>query len=376
MRCVFFGTYDERRHPRVRVLREGLEAHGHEVTVCNLPVGLDTAARVRLVQQPHRLPLFLARLLAAWARLLWRSRRLRDVDVVVVGYLGTFDVRLARRRFPGSLLVLDQMVSLGETVRDRGLASTSRFAAAVARVLDRLDRTAAAVADIVVVDTEAQGSRLAERHRRCVVHVGAPVDWFRQEPAPAPGEGQPVDVVFFGLYTPLQGAPTIGRALALVSPDAPIRCTMVGDGQDRAATEQAAAGSAVPIRWLDWVDTAALPALVAAHHVCLGIFGTNDKAARVVPNKVYQGAAAGAAIITSDTATQRAVLGDAALYVPGGDAAALARTLEELAGDRDALARSRARARDWAGTAAPERVVVPLLRALEDSLQRSSTTTP
>ena len=50
------------------------------------------------------------------------------------------------------------------------------------------------------------------------------------------------------------------------------------------------------------MPAADLPALVAGHDVCLGIFGTGDKALRVVPNKVFQGAAAGCAIVTSTRA--------------------------------------------------------------------------
>jgi glycosyltransferase involved in cell wall biosynthesis len=84
--------------------------------------------------------------------------------------------------------------------------------------------------------------------------------------------------------------------------------------------------------------------------VCLGIFGASAKAQRVVPNKVYQGAAAGCAIVTSDTAPQRRMLGDAARYVPAGDPAALADALRELADDNmrtkalQAAARARATA--------------------------------
>ncbi len=98
------------------------------------------------------------------------------------------------------------------------------------------------------------------------------------------------------------------------------------------------------MRWLDWVPAAELPALVAAHDVCLGIFGTGDKALRVVPNKVFQGAAAGCAVVTSDTAPQRRVLGDAAVLVPPGDADALADALLGLAGDREAAGRAAAHA--------------------------------
>jgi len=147
-----------------------------------------------------------------------------------------------------------------------------------------------------------------------------------------------VKVVFFGLYTPLQGAPTIGAAIAKVG-DGPVRWTMIGRGQERAATEAATAG--VGVTWLDWVDYDDLPRVVAGHDVCLGIFGATPKAQRVVPNKVFQGAAAGCAIVTSDTPSQRHALGDAAVYVRPGDADDLARAITTLAADRSELQRLR-----------------------------------
>ena len=83
-----------------------------------------------------------------------------------------------------------------------------------------------------------------------------------------------------------------------------------------------------------------------------------------MPNKVYQGAAAGCAIVTSDTKPQRRALGDAAVYVPAGDADALAEALPRLAGRPDELAAHRAAARARAVEAfRPEVVVAPLLDA-------------
>ena len=88
-----------------------------------------------------------------------------------------------------------------------------------------------------------------------------------------------------------------------------------------------------------------LPDEVASHHVCLGIFGTTAKAQRVVPNKVLQGAAAGCAILTSDTAAQRDALGDGAVYVPAGSPGALAEELAALVTDRQRLDEQRQQAR-------------------------------
>jgi glycosyltransferase involved in cell wall biosynthesis len=172
-------------------------------------------------------------------------------------------------------------------------------------------------------------------------------------------------VVFYGLYTPLQGTPTIGAALGAIAADAAaINVTMIGRGQDEAAAKSAAAGNKA-VTWLDWVPAAELPALVAKHDICLGIFGTGEKGRRVVPNKVFQGAAAGCAIITSDTAPQRRVLGDAAILVPPGDAGALAAALLELARDRGRLRELRTAARELAAKHfSPAQVVAPLIERL------------
>jgi glycosyltransferase involved in cell wall biosynthesis len=174
-------------------------------------------------------------------------------------------------------------------------------------------------------------------------------------------------VVFYGLYTPLQGTPVIGSALGMAAGAAdapPIEVTMVGRGQDEAEAKSAAAASKA-VTWLDWVPAAELPALVARHDVCLGIFGTGEKARRVVPNKVFHGAAAGCAVITSDTAPQRRVLGDAAVLVPPGDPGALAAALLDLARDRERLRELRTAARELAGKQfAPAQVVAPLMETL------------
>src|SRR5437660_1791208 len=71
------------------------------------------------------------------------------------------------------------------------------------------------------------------RDRAVVVPVGAPSAWFAE---PSTSDGEPLRVVFFGLYTPLQGAPVIGAALARLAGE-PIAVTMVGHGQDEAATK-------------------------------------------------------------------------------------------------------------------------------------------
>jgi glycosyltransferase involved in cell wall biosynthesis len=327
MRLVFFGTYDERHHPRVQVLREGLEARGHEIVECDAPLDLDTAARVRMVRQPWRGAALGGRLASRWRQLWARARSLPRPDAVVVPYLGHFDVHLARRLWRDVPLALDYFISGRDTAMDRGITSP-----AILSLLGRIDRAALRAADIPFVDVEGHLELLPHEHlaRAVVVPIGAPGLWFSR---PGRRPTGPLRVVFYGSYTPLQGAPVIGQALRLLGPEREkIRFTMIGRGQDLPATRRAA-GEDPGVTWVDWAEPEDLPAIVAEHDVCLGIFGTGAKALRVVPNKAYQGAAAGCAVVTSDTSPQRRALMESALFVPPGDPAALAQALRDLAAD-------------------------------------------
>ncbi|MFM8409028.1 MAG: glycosyltransferase, partial [Alphaproteobacteria bacterium] len=84
----------------------------------------------------------------------------------------------------------------------------------------------------------------------------------------------------------------------------------------------------------DWVAYEDLPARLRSADVVLGIFGGSQKARMVVPNKVWQAAAVGRAIVTADTPAIREV------FVPGEsirlverDPSALAAAIRELAAD-------------------------------------------
>jgi glycosyltransferase involved in cell wall biosynthesis len=379
MRLLFFGTYDAAAHPRAAILRDGLAGHGATVQECNVPLGLSTAARVSMLRRPWTLPRLVLRLVRCWATLVQRSARYRrgesSPDAVVVGYLGHFDVLLARRLFPHVPVVLDHLIGASDTAADRGVGTGLRH-----RLLRRLDEAALGSADVVVVDTDEHLAALPDRHRRraLVVPVGAPASWYADgstysggtgNPGGTDGTDRPLRAVFFGLFTPLQGAPVIGTALgSLVDDDVDV--TMVGSGQDHEETRALAVRNR-RVTWVDWVPPDRLPELVARHDVCLGIFGTGPKALRVVPNKVFQGAAAGCALVTSDTAPQRRVLGEAAVLVPPGDAGALATALRDLAADRDRLRAARSAASGLARSSfTPAAVTAPLFTRLQAVVPR------
>jgi glycosyltransferase involved in cell wall biosynthesis len=238
-------------------------------------------------------------------------------DAVIVGYPGHLDLRAARRAARGAPVVFNPLVSLWDTlVEDRRRFRPDSLAA---RALRAVDRRALRTADLVVADTAANADFLAElggipRERVAVCLVGAEERVFRPGWT---GGGLPL---FVGKLIPLHGVETILAA------GRPIR--VVGSGQ----LEPLLRARPPEIEWVPWVEYERLPEELYRSGCALGIFGTSAKAARVIPNKVFQALACGAPVVTANTPAARELLadGESALLVPPGDPAALAAALDRL----------------------------------------------
>ena len=250
-------------------------------------------------------------------------------DAVIVGYPGHFDMPQARKVAGKRPLVFNPLVSLADTlVADRGRFRRGSLAA---RILRATDRKALRLADLVVADTDANAGFLAgvgeiPRERVAVAYVGAEDRLFRpgwQPPAP-------FHALFVGKLIPLHGLETILEA-ARLAPEIPFR--VVGSGQLDALLDEAPEN----VERIPWVEYERLPEEIQTAGCALGIFGTSDKAARVIPNKAIQALACGVPLVTADTPGARELLvdGESALLVPPGDAQALARAVRRLESDPD-----------------------------------------
>jgi glycosyltransferase involved in cell wall biosynthesis len=263
----------------------------------------------------------------ALAELRLRRGSRAGFDAVIVGYPGHFDMPQARKLAGKRPLVFNPLVSLADTlVEDRGRFRRGSLAA---RVLRATDRRALRIADLVVADTEANAGFLAglgelPRERVTVAYVGAEDRLFRpgwQPPAP-------FHALFVGKLIPLHGLDTI-LAAARLAPEIPFR--IVGSGQLDAVLDQAPAN----VERIPWIEYERLPEEIQAAGCALGIFGTSEKAARVIPNKAFQALACGVALVTGDTPGARELLveGENALLVPPGDPGALAVAVRRVAAD-------------------------------------------
>lgn len=318
MRVLYFGTY-ERDYPRNAQVIAALRRA--EVEVVEHHVGVWENSR----QNWSAGPAAAARLALAELRLLQRPRG--DFDVVVVGYPGHFDLPAARRAARGRPVVFNPLVSLSDTL----VADRRRFTAGSlpARMLRRIDRHALRSADLVVADTRANADRLAEiadlpATSVEVCFVGAEERLF--SPGWVPEE--PFTALFVGKLIPLHGLETI-LASARAFPE--LRFRIVGSGQ----LENLVRERPENVDWIPWVEYEHLPAELHRAGCALGIFGTSDKAQRVIPNKAFQALACGTPLVTADTPAARELLvhKESALLVPPGDSDALAAALRRLQAD-------------------------------------------
>lgn len=311
MRVQVFGAFD-RDYARNRVLRTGLRRLGVHVDLCGAPAWDSTLLR--------------------YAILLGRHLRRAACDAILVPEFRHKDVPLARAlsSLSRASLVVDPLVSRYDTrVNDWGTAAPASFVAAHSQ---RVDRAAVRFADLLVCDTEAHARYFEDSyrvpHERCaVVPVG--FDDVVFQPLPQPAE-QPFRVAFFGSYLPLHGVHTIVEAARLMQKDA-VRFLMIGAGQTFGAVEHAR-NEGVPLESSPSLAPTALVQRLRQAHVLLGVFGTTPKAARVVPNKVFQSLALGRAVITAATPAIHEFFtpGEHLWTVPAGDAEALAEAIRML----------------------------------------------
>lgn len=340
MRVAFVGGFDP-DYPRTRGLREGLEGRGVEVR--SLPVSPRAGFGSRQ-----------ASMIASWAT------RGAGVDAFLVPSFGHRDVALLSllAHVSGAPLLFDPLVSRWDTqVRDIGRVPERTLSAARLHLSDRISM---GLADTVLCDTWEHGEFFSTafgvpRGKLARVPVGADREAFalgaaRSTTTAALGarpstERRPLEIAFVGGFLPLHGMAVVVQAAARLEarhgPDF-ARFTLAGHGMHAYLVDRDIAALGLrSVRRLPRIPYADALTVLAKSDVALGIFGTSEKAGRVVPHKVYQSLALGVPTVTRRSAAiaeffrdgRDGQKGEELVTIPAGDAPALARVLEELAGD-------------------------------------------
>ncbi len=315
-----FGHFDP-HGGRFWVIRKGLEEAGYNVVFCN------TEERG---------------LIGKWRDLKkkWIAYK-HATDVIFVPFLGHYLLPLAwklarRKKIP---IVFDAFLSLYDTeVKDRRRVSAFN---PWAWILWMTDWLCCRLATVILLDTEEHKQYFvrtfgADPKKILVLPIGCRTDIFRPLPDNR-SANHPFTVTFHGTFIPLQGVDTILRAAKILEDRGEvIQVDLIGRGQTWPAMKALAEKLRVrSVAFLPAMTMEMIAHKVAQSDICLGIFGTTDKAKRVIPNKAYEILQCARPLVTARTPASERVLknGETAVLVEPGTPHVLANAIAMLKSD-------------------------------------------
>jgi len=337
LRIVALGTYDKGK-PRTRIILRGLRENGAEVFECHKDIwgAIEDKSQVR---DFYEIFFIIWHFIIAYPVLIWRYLQLPKHDIVLIGYLGLFDVLILWPfvRIRRTMLVWDVFLSLYNTVvEDREMIGKYNPASIVLWCLEWL---ALRLVDMALIDTQAHANYLIETYNLSTdkvkgLFVGVEPEMFHlagNESGINIPDNSKKKVLFYGQFIPLHGIETVVRAAKLTEGQ-DVQWLIIGRGQE-APKIRSLVDELQPknLEWIEWVNYGDLKKYLAQCHLALGIFGITEKAQRVIPNKVFQILMAGRPLITADTPAIRELLEESncVKLIPAGSPEALANSVVE-----------------------------------------------
>lgn len=335
-RIVFWGTYDIGK-PRVRLLIAGAREMGLEIIECHSDIwqGVEDKSQLSGVKAKAKCILSL---FSSYPLLIYRYLHLPPHDVVIVGYLGQFDILVIWMfaRLRGVPICWDVFISLYDTVViDRKIVPKESMAALLLYILEWLSSRAA---NQLFMDTHTHAEYFEKLyrlrpHRVKHIYVGAESNIFKKKEI-IRNPKEIFTVLFYGQFIPLHGIDTIVRAAKIIEKFREnVRWILIGKGQEEPRIDELITKMGVKsIHRISWVPYEQLIEYINEADICLGIFGASGKANRVIPNKVYQILSAGKPLITGDTPAIRELLDEGPIVrlVNPGSPEALASAVLDL----------------------------------------------
>jgi glycosyltransferase involved in cell wall biosynthesis len=332
MKLLYFGTY-EKPVVRNRVIRKGLSENGVEVLECHVPLWEKQGDKTgNLFRKRARL---LLDIISAQFLLFTRSMKVRDYDVMLVGYIGQFDMFTAKlvsiiRRKP---LVFDPLVSLSETLFERGMVTGNSPIFTFAKLIDKWSFR---LADLIILDSNENIKYFSKnygirRNKFCRVYVGAEKDLFY----PRQKKSRKFIVCFFGQFSPNHGIEYIVEAAKILKNDHDIEFHLIGRGQIFNKVRDMTSGMG-NVKLLGHIEYGKLPECVKEADVCLGMLKDTEKIRRVTATKIFESIAMGKPVITGDCRAVRETLkdGENAILCRFDDAKDLSEKILVLKNDR------------------------------------------
>lgn len=262
-------------------------------------------------------------------------RKKRDADVIVVGFYGQLLLPFVRL-LSGKPILFDVYVSTYGTMVDDRLQAKAD--SAKAKVFWLADHLAMRAADKLILETNHHIRTYADTYRidaAKFTRIFLPSDDSVMRPRePRPADGRFL-VHFHGEYAPFHGVDVILRAAKLLEHEG-VDFQIIGTGityaRDRKLAAELGLGN---VNFIDRVPYAELAVYMSRADVCLGFFGGNKRADRLLTNKVIEAMGAGRPLITRRNPAVQELLsdGDSVVLVEPESPEALAAAIRRLKAD-------------------------------------------
>lgn len=341
MKICYFGTYHS-SYPGNSLLIKGLRLNNVEVIECHVPLGELSRSKFDEYQSLYSKVNLVLKYLLSYIELILKYRKIGKYDAMIVGYLGQFDVFLARliKLFSKRPIIFNPMFSLYDTIiLDRQIYKETSFPA---RLLFYLDKYSFILSDITFLDSREHIKIWtdvlhcpSEKVRQ--LNFGADDGIFYPNSDPNRHKEKLFRVLFYGTFMPSQGIPVIIRAAKILE-NKKVIFKIIGYGQVSNEVEELAEKLKIKnIEFIKWVEFDKLPDHIEQAEVCLGMFGTTPKTKRCFANKVVQALAMGKPVITGDTPASREFLShkENVLFCETGNPDSLAEAILLLRDNQD-----------------------------------------
>jgi len=308
---VFWGTYDKGK-PRVRLLISGLKSHGINVVECHSDVWKGIEDKSQFKGFNNKLNKILA-IAFAYPKLIFKYFNLPDHQTVVISYMGQLDVLIfwVINRIKKKKVVWDLFISLYDTVViDREMTKKKSV---LAIILFSMEWLGVRAATTVFMDTKTHAEYIEDLYginRGKIKHVFVGAELEKFYPPNKLRTNKEFTVLFYGQFIPLHGIDTIVHAAKILEDKKEdISWVLIGKGQEQPRIDELINNLKVnSIERILWIPYERLIEYIHAADICLGIFSSQGKATRVIPNKVFQILATGKPLITGDTPAIRELI--------------------------------------------------------------------
>jgi glycosyltransferase involved in cell wall biosynthesis len=244
-----------------------------------------------------------------------KRKELQKVDVVYVGFPGHVDVFIAYlvAKFFRKKLIFNPIfivyVSLSDEMKMLKKKSLMGY------VIMKCESLVYSLCDMVFADTPDQIKVFEKvfkisKEKLRVLPIGADNKGYvfsKYKNA----NGRKVNVVYYGLYSPIHGVNTIIDAANILKNNKDVSFTMIGYGVDYDSNYKRAQELGLKnITFYPDIREGKHLKLVQCADIFLGFLQKHPSVERIIPNKVYQGLALGRAVVTAESKVIRGVFTD------------------------------------------------------------------